>query len=435
MGIVDASVKSVLKPYTAKGHRLLSKTMNIPVSGIKHELPFDTKSMDIVEIASEFGRGHITITSYKDEEGKLVKRIVDKIGSKGKVKTVYDYDGRFTTLRTEVAKTTVNDVLTQKVVSRSVYYPENGGKLDREHLTIYYTSNRATNEVQYFETRAPHGVHNYVKTSASRNSAGEYTHTAIEGNILPQAELDNFARTPYLFAKNYPKEDFLKAITQYAKEKQNVSEMNINVVNKKLDEVVAGHAKNFSPEVAVDLHKHTVKSGIVDTINHELRHKYQQYLVAKYMDEEFYKKVLALGGLKDTDSVFTTILKLLGLKKSVPSTPPIEPTVILTDNERHLAKIFKQNFENYKSGPTTRKSIAENPELYKAYREQAVEIDARRAGEMAKIEYNSLMSVFLERIGLSRRLNWDKHQLSVYDLLNLTKPDENAVKAKNFFNW
>lgn len=426
MGIVDASVKTVLKPYTAKGHRLLSKTLNIPVTELKRDLPFDTKSMDIVDIASEFGRGHITITSYKDEEGKLVKRIVDKIGSKGKVKTVYDYDGRFTALRTEVAKTSVNGVLTKKVVSRNVYYPENGGKLDREHLTIYYSPNRATNEVQYFETRAPHGVHNYVKTSASRNSAGEYTHTAIEGNILPQAELDNFARTPYLFSKNYSKEDFLKAITQYAKEKQNVTDIDINVVNKKLDETIAGRAENCSSEVAVDLEKHTVKSDIVDTINHELRHKYQQNLVNKHIHEEVYKKFFAFGGLKETDSVFTTILKLLGLKKATPSKSAIQPTAILTDEERNLAKIFRNNFEHYKAAPTSRKLIAENPELYKAYREQAVEIDARKAGEMAEIEYNSIMSGFAERTGLSYKFNWDMHQVSMNDLLNLKRQNRNV---------
>ncbi len=420
MSLINSAIKTVAKPYTSKGYRLLSKSLNIPVSQLKGEIPSGAKTVDVVEIASEFGKGHTTVTSFKDDEGKLVKRIIDKNGRNGNVNTVSEYEGVFSVQRTKSARTKVNGKLTQETFTKNVY-TQNEGKLDREHLTINYSPNKTTNEVQYFESRAPHGVHNYVKTTASRNSVGEYTHTAIESNTLPQAELDNYAQTPYVFSKNYSKEDFLKAITPYAKEKQNVSDLGIKVVNEKLPETFGGLSYGERPRVALDLEKYANNDDIVDTINHELRHQYQDKLVSKY------SKYFILGGNKECDSVFTTLLKTLGLKKHTKIAPEIA-------EEKRLAGIFRDNFKHYKDLPKTYAEKKKHPEAYEAYWNQPVEADARNAGEKAKDEYKNILSVLAERLGISSKLNWNKGQIAMYEFITNAEKEGNVVKVGGLFS-
>lgn len=119
MSLINSAIKTVAKPYTSKGYRLLSKSLNIPTS--------NNGTMDIVEIASEFGKGHTTITSFKDEKGKLVQRTIDKICSKGHIHTFSEFEGNVTTQRRKISRTSVNGKLTQETITKNVYSPDKGG--------------------------------------------------------------------------------------------------------------------------------------------------------------------------------------------------------------------------------------------------------------------------------------------------------------------
>ena len=404
MSLINSAIKTVAKPYTSKGYRLLSKSLNIPTS--------NNGTMDIVEIASEFGKGHTTITSFKDEKGKLVQRTIDKICSKGHIHTFSEFEGHVTTQRRKISRTSVNGKLTQETITKNVYSPDKGGKLDREYLTINYSPNKTTNEVQYIETRAPHGVHNYVKTTASRNSVGEYTHTAIESNTLPQAELDKYAQTPYVFSKNYSKEDFLKAVAPYAKEKQNVSELGIKIKNKKLKGSTLGLSYNRRYKIGVDVEKHTDKADLIDTINHELRHKYQDKLISKYEP----------GFFKEFDGILRTVLESLGIVKPKPASKVVST---LSDENMKLAKIFKDNKQKY---------IKPSSKNYNDYYNQPVEVDARNAGAKAKDEYKNILDVLADRLGVSNKLNWSQEQIAMYEFITNAEKEGNVVKVGGLFS-
>lgn len=404
MSLINSAIKTVAKPYTSKGYRLLSKSLNIPTS--------NNGTMDIVEIASEFGKGHTTVTSFKDEKGKLVQRTIDKICSKGHIHTFSEFEGNVTTQRRKISRTSVNGKLTQETITKNVYSPDKGGKLDREHLTINYSPNKMTNEVQYIETRAPHGVHNYVKTTASRNSVGEYTHTAIESNTLPQAELDKYAHTPYVFSKNYSKEDFLKAVAPYAKEKQNVSELGIKIKNKKLKGSTLGLSYNRRYKIGVDVEKHTDKADLIDTINHELRHKYQDKLISKYEP----------GFFKEFDGILRTVLESLGIVKPKPASKVVST---LSDENMKLAKIFKDNKQKY---------IKPSSKNYNDYYNQPVEVDARNAGAKAKDEYKNILDVLADRLGVSNKLNWSQEQIAMYEFITNAEKEGNVVKVGGLFS-
>ena len=404
MSLINSAIKTVAKPYTSKGYRLLSKSLNIPTS--------NNGTMDIVEIASEFGKGHTTITSFKDEKGKLVQRTIDKICSKGHIHTFSEFEGNVTTQRRKISRTSVNGKLTQETITKNVYSPDKGGKLDREYLTINYSPNKTTNEVQYIETRAPHGVHNYVKTTASRNSVGEYTHTAIESNTLPQAELDKYAQTPYVFSKNYSKEDFLKAVAPYAKEKQNVSDLGIKIKNKKLKGSTLGLSYNRRYKIGVDVEKHTDKADLIDTINHELRHKYQDKLISKYEP----------GFFKEFDGILRTVLESLGIVKPKPASKVVST---LSDENMKLAKIFKDNKQKY---------IKPSSKNYNDYYNQPVEVDARNAGAKAKDEYKNILDVLADRLGVSNKLNWSQEQIAMYEFITNAEKEGNVVKVGGLFS-
>ena len=404
MSLINSAIKTVAKPYTSKGYRLLSKSLNIPTA--------NNGTMDIVEIASEFGKGHTTITSFKDEKGKLVQRTIDKICSKGHIHTFSDFEGNVTTQRRKISRTSVNGKLTQETITKNVYSPDKGGKLDREYLTINYSPNKTTNEVQYFESRAPHGVHNYVKTTASRNSVGEYTHTAIESNTLPQAELDKYAQTPYVFSKNYSKEDFLKAVAPYAKEKQNVSDLGIKIKNKKLKGSTLGLSYNRRYKIGVDVEKHTDKADLIDTINHELRHKYQDKLISKYEP----------GFFKEFDGILRTVLESLGIVKPKPASKVVST---LSDENMKLAKIFKDNKQKY---------IKPSSKNYNDYYNQPVEVDARNAGAKAKDEYKNILDVLADRLGVSNKLNWSQEQIAMYEFITNAEKEGNVVKVGGLFS-
>lgn len=404
MSLINSAIKTVAKPYTSKGYRLLSKSLNIPTA--------NNGTMDIVEIASEFGKGHTTITSFKDEKGKLVQRTIDKICSKGHIHTFSEFEGNVTTQRRKISRTSVNGKLTQETITKNVYSPDKGGKLDREYLTINYSPNKTTNEVQYFESRAPHGVHNYVKTTASRNSVGEYTHTAIESNTLPQAELDKYAQTPYVFSKNYSKEDFLKAVAPYAKEKQNVSELGIKIKNKKLKGSTLGLSYNRRYKIGVDVEKHTDKADLIDTINHELRHKYQDKLISKYEP----------GFFKEFDGILRTVLESLGIVKPKPASKVVST---LSDENMKLAKIFKDNKQKY---------IKPSSKNYNDYYNQPVEVDARNAGAKAKDEYKNILDVLADRLGVSNKLNWSQEQIAMYEFITNAEKEGNVVKVGGLFS-
>ena len=192
-------------------------------------------------------------------------------------------------------------------------------------------------------------------------------------------------------------------------------------MNEKLPETFGGVSYRERPRVALDLEKYANNDDIVDTINHELRHQYQHKLVSKY------SKYFILGGNKECDSVFTTLLKTLGLKKPTTIAPEIA-------EEKRLAGIFRDNFKHYKDLPKTNAEIKKHPEAYEAYLNQPVEADARNAGEKAKDEYKNILDVLAERLGISSKLNWNKGQIAMYEFITNAEKEGNVVKVGGLFS-
>ncbi len=366
---IASQFTSRLNPFAKNCGKLIAKRTNIPVSEVKGiEIPFHAETMDIVEIATKKGE-HTTITSFKDECGDLLSREILKKSKKGTQLTTRWYWGDNKADRGISYITKQDGKVVQTGLSKHVYSKENQ-TLYREKLTVNYNNDNTTNEVQFFEQLKPNKVHNYIKTTASRNSYGEIESKGIKSNIISQEEADKLGQTPYLYAKNYNKEEFLYAIVPYAKESQQVADRNIKVINKKLNEIVAGNSSPVENEISIDLSMHVEKSRIVNTINHELRHQYQNKLI-ECLDKPSFSATLKI--IKSR--LEARIASKCGALSRDANNP--QSKRILSPEEKELVEKWAKEQDHYIS-----------PEIdVQKYRNQEIEKDARIAGEASENEY------------------------------------------------
>lgn len=102
----------------------------------------------------------------------------------------------------------------------------------------------------------------------------------LRGNI---ENLDSFKSDPYLYIRNYNDDDFLNAASNYAKKVQQVEGRSINISNKSLSNNTLGYSRSLPgyKEIKVDVAKHSSRGELIDTVNHEFRHQYQDELQEK----------------------------------------------------------------------------------------------------------------------------------------------------------
>ena len=90
--------------------------------------------------------------------------------------------------------------------------------------------------------------------------------------------MDEIAKDPYLYIRNYKPEDFATSVARMADETQKTVNTKIPFKLIKIDrEMAAGHCSRN--EIAIDLDKHYNYTTLVDSINHEYRHKHQKVFI------------------------------------------------------------------------------------------------------------------------------------------------------------
>lgn len=379
---ITSRIASRFKPLGKQGSKLISKQTNIPIAKVKNiPIPKFAHTMDFVEISTKGGKGKTTVTSFKDSEGNLLWRNIRKTSKKETVSTTRTYWGDNSTLREIKSQTTVNGNTTQLMTSKHIF-SKDSKTLDREKLTINYEKDNTTKEVQFFEKLKPHKQHQYVRTTASRNGTGEIVQTGINSNFVSQKELEEISKTPYLFAKNYEDEEFLRAIIPYSKAKQNVSDREITVLNERLSKSVEGTSRCYTNEIRVDLSKQAGnKSKIVNVTNHELRHQYQNSLMEKLENPPQvikYKLLKQKLESRQKASLEKNYKKLIS--------QPENKSKPLSAKEKKQAEQWAKETDNYIDGE--KDSVG--------YLKQTIEKDAFAAGFASQKEYDELIRNFFE---------------------------------------
>ena len=273
------------KKYTSNGGRLVSKNTNLKLDEklkrIANNIPQNAESIDIVKLETNFGASSQRIVSFKDKAGKLIKRFVSKYeNNKLTSKTVNTYDHFYDNYRTASRQTYSNGKKVQEIREQFGFDSKNN-LLGHIKLTITKDNTNARHEHQVFETFTKKSQdRRFLETNAQRDSKGRMINKTLRGNI---ENLDSFKSDPYLYIRNYNNNDFLNAASNYAKNVQQVKDRSINISNEQIGGFIYGDSRSlpFEKRVRVDVAKHSSKGEVIDTINHELRHQYQDKLQEK----------------------------------------------------------------------------------------------------------------------------------------------------------
>lgn len=273
------------KKYTSNGGRLISKNTNLKLDEklkrIANNIPQNAESIDIVKLETNFGASSQRIVSFKDKAGKLIKRFISKYeDNKLTSKTVNTYDHFCDNYRTTSRQSYSNGKKVQEVREQFGFDSKNN-HLGHTKLTITKDNTNARHEHQVFETFTKKSQdRRFLETEAQRDSKGRMINKTLRGNI---ENLDSFKSDPYLYIRNYNDDDFLNAASNYAKKVQQVEGRSINISNKSLSNNTLGYSRSLPgyKEIKVDVAKHSSRGELIDTVNHEFRHQYQDELQEK----------------------------------------------------------------------------------------------------------------------------------------------------------
>lgn len=263
-----------IKLYTPNGSKLISKIRT-------------AANTEIAKIETHFGKGLTTITTDFDKNGQPLKRIVEKREGKTKEKTVYTYEGIFSVRRRTKIDKFINNKYVQTTIKAEVLQNTNNQPfLTRRIFTTTPIKNKSRKETQIIEELSTHKHRKYIRTTAIRDKKGELSNKTIEGNIDKLKEL---TKQHYLYFRSYSLKDFLISIIPHAKNKQNVQNRNIDYIFGSLNEQVLANSTSVDGfgTIKFDMDKLLRQSAIVDTVNHEHRHQYQDSLIEKFKTKGF----------------------------------------------------------------------------------------------------------------------------------------------------
>jgi hypothetical protein len=365
-----------LKPYTKNGCRLIAeKTFKVPKNSTRDSIPQLCKIIDFTKIETNFGRGNTTIVTYKNKYGDILKRVFNKKldGDTEKVVRTYNRDEKVLFITSRKYKNEQNIHNTEEAI-----YPHtiNGKKgITRMKLDMDLLPDGSRVEKQVYEELSPGIRGKFLETAATRLENGSVCNKTI--NASDDYILEGLKDDPYLYIRNYGKKDFTKSAALYAEEKQGTKGLPGELIDERLSENL-GVYKNFTKNVHVDSSQGQ-KIDMVNTLNHEYRHKKQYSLITKLQ-----KSLLNF------------------LRKP-------EKKVLLSPSEKVLARKFWFAGMQY-------------PEFFtkgRLYKNNFLEVDAREAGKMAEKEYRFWSDKLSEMFGIPKEMVHNKTlEDTVKDLLN-----------------
>ena len=412
-----------IKTFTKNGCRLLSKQTKVPVSEMKgFTIPENSDYANIVKAATNFGEGSTSITTFFDKDGHILQRLINKNKGSNVEDITSVYDGC-------IGKSTqkfLNGELKQKVYSYDMYNPELK-QLARQKLTMDIGRKAERTETQILEKLAPQSSGIYLKTTLRRDVDGRIINKNIESNFVPEEKLQELSKSPYLYFRTYEDKEFVEAICPYAKKLQQVEDRNPQVILKELEGNNLGEHLRGLRLISIDIPKHhSNKSALIDTLNHELRHEYQEKLIEhvpdsiaaqrKSLDEAIAQinSKIESNKAKMNEGFFKRLMRNWGLikEKPVPVKTPTAET--LTPEEKALAEKLAQNYNSY----------IKPEEDYTGYYNQIMETDARKAGSLAAEEFEKesaqITALFSGATG--KLHNWNEKQIEtqkiLYDRIN-----------------
>ena len=278
MSVVTSIIKNGIE-YTKKGCRLLSKTskvVDVPVG-----VAASTKMhLDTVVIETDFGKTIKTIESMRVPDGKPVQKVITETREGEVVEKIvrdYAYDRSIKTVKTsKTGRGGINLGETEETINWLGHDVSNKG-ITRTATKIKFEKQFGADgtrlEHQVYETLEPgKGRTKHLETYAKRLPDGHVVDTHITGSGV---NLDTLAADPYLFIRNYNNKDFAHSARWIAEKDQRVLGLRGKFEVRYLDGLY-GYYWPLTNKLVIDATLPAMsKVSIIDTLNHEYRHKYQ----------------------------------------------------------------------------------------------------------------------------------------------------------------
>jgi hypothetical protein len=349
-----------LKPYTQNGCRLLiKKTFTVTNCAPKALIPKDCAYIDFVKAETNFGRGNTSIVTYKDKYGNFIKRVFNKKldnDTETIVKTYTKDDSvLFITSQKSKNKQHLQDI------EEAIYPHTVEGKkgITRMKLCMDILPDGSRSERQVYEELSPKTRGKYLETTATRTKDGAVINKTI--NAGNNSLIEQVKDDPYLYIRNYNRRDFAKSAALYAEEKQGAKGLKGKFIDEELPD--SGIYKNKTKNVHIDSSKGD-RIDLVNTINHEYRHKFQYNLIAKFQK-----------------SLLNIFVK------------PEERVVFKPGEKAQAVKFWLAGMEY---------PVFFNKGIL--YRSNPLEVDARKAGKLAEKEYRFWSDKLSEIFGIPKQM-------------------------------
>lgn len=322
--------KNIIK-YTKNGGRLVSKTSTANTKTAIVETNFGNSVKKIIQDFDDNGKLQCLTITHQDKNGKDLKTLIktySRENGQTKIETRnLDSNGAPTGSSSE-RQIVLNELDGSKSMLR-IKFDELSGKATRKEKQAYEHLHNAANKSK----------NKTLYTEALRLNNGDVLNKKISGNL---PNLDEIAKDPYLYIRNYNNKDFAQSASYIAADIQGVPRGKLLL--KKL-KTCSGYYQPATRKVTID--SSHMKSDIIGTLNHEYRHKYQHAQIRK---------------------IFKRLLNIFKSDKK---------KIIMSDSELKEAKEFFKADVKY-----IPKEIN-----FKKYYNNFLEVDARKAGEAAKKQY------------------------------------------------
>ena len=385
---------NVVPKWTKNGYRLLSKQKLDFSSLPKNLIPERAVVLEGVEVETAFGKGLSKVYSFLDEEGKLLKKVViKKKEGENTVKFIRNYERNGQVLFTDT-KHILDGKVTEGVRESFYVKPiqDDVKGISRMKLEYKLNPNGTRYETQIYENLAPRGYSledNTLTTTATRLKDGRVINKTINGDseLVSQVKDD-----PYLFIRNYNNEDFVESASFYAQQLQDIAGMKGQLRFKKLKKC-GGYYQNVTKNVTID--PKYDKVDLVNTLNHEYRHKWQHKIISKYVKSffNFFRK---------------------------------DNKIVLREREKELAPRMLKSDILYCPSEIN----------YKKYYSNFLEQDARAAGAEAENEFKKYSEKLAELLVIPKEMTFCStlnDRLSSFIKSHLQTTDVKVIKINELF--
>jgi len=261
--------------FNKAGARVASKGEITSATKLKFlKAPQNTATAEVLNIEKSFGKETSQIISFKDEYGKLLKRLKIDNSSKGITETTskYDWSGKMFDVE---RSTTVNGKLKGTLHSKILAGNDKKPHCTQATLKTTEIGNGSRKETQVLKEwmfNQPETTLKTVTTKGIRYADGSIKLKKVKGNV---ENLAVFKQDPYIMIRNYTNEDFCKSLLRMISERYKLKKVPKLKLYNNTNPQCHGFYRDVDNSIALfDVNKNH-KANLIDTMAHELRHAKQ----------------------------------------------------------------------------------------------------------------------------------------------------------------